>query len=106
MQVAKMRFCKLFKNLFKKDNNILLTGTVGLSLSMNYLNDLICFIFVILDVIFKLPNWLNVTSWSKFTYFKFKCFLFVYLIDKFVVQVIAVLTDVKRMYIFFVFVCF
>jgi len=98
-----MRFRKLFKNLLKKDNNILLTGTVGLSFSVNYLNDLICFIFVIFDIIFKLPNWFNVSSWSKFTYFKFKCFLFVYLIDEFVVHVITVFTDVKRMYVFFFF---
>ena len=92
---------ELFKNLFEKDNNILLFGTERLCLSMNYFNDLVCFIFVIFDVIFKFPNRFDISTWSQFAYFNFQSFLFIYLIYELVVAAIAILADVKRVNILF-----
>ena len=92
---------KLFKNLLEKNDDVLFSGTVGFCFTMNNLNNLVGFVFVVFDVIFKFPDWFHVSSWAKLTNFNFKSFLFIYLIHKLIVSIIAIFSDIERMNVFF-----
>mgnify|MGYP006090641289 CR=1 FL=1 len=61
---------------------------------MNDLDDLICLIFIIFDIIFQLPDLFHISTRSKFADLNLESFLLVDLVHEFIIDIVGILTDV------------